>query len=347
MACTSFILLITIPYLFSLNCISYAETDTLEQGWLLQDWEHLISASGVIRLGFFNPNQTYSVELGPSEDPVPDSCGALTIDGDGKLKITYQGGLPIFINPDMAAKNLGNIVIRQVNSSGIAGTILWQSFDYPHNMLLPGMKLGMNLKTGHNWSLTSWLSEKVPDPGAFKLGLDPSGANELSSGVWQNGSFQSAPRLTRRNDAYNFRFVANKDEKYFLYSKKTKSVLFTIDGRIGYETTGPCKHNSKNPIAVCLTERPTKCRNGSGVFMPKRGLINYNWYTWYYDSDVNSAISDYHAKCWKNCTCIAYKSISDDGTGCKFWSKGSKFILDDNLNFIYLLKHENSEDNRV
>ncbi|XP_021675806.2 uncharacterized protein LOC110661473 [Hevea brasiliensis] len=78
------------------------------------------------------------------EDPVPDSCGALTIDGDGKLKITYQGGLPIFINPDMAAKNLG-----------------------------------MNLKTGHNWSLTSWLSEKVPDPGAFKLGLDPSGANEL------------------------------------------------------------------------------------------------------------------------------------------------------------------------
>ncbi|KAF2287508.1 hypothetical protein GH714_001033 [Hevea brasiliensis] len=154
----------------SLNCISYAEIDTLEQGRLLRDWEHLISASGVFRLGFFNPNQTYSVELGPSgprhlgkwfnhtpfysvwvanrEDPVPDSCGALTIDGDGKLKITYQGGLPIVINPDMAAKNLG-----------------------------------VNLKTGHNCSLTSWLSEKVPAPGAFKLGLDPSGANELV--VWQ------------------------------------------------------------------------------------------------------------------------------------------------------------------
>jgi hypothetical protein len=29
------------------------------------------------------------------------------------------------------------------------GTVLWQSFDYPHNILLPGMKLGMNHKTGH------------------------------------------------------------------------------------------------------------------------------------------------------------------------------------------------------
>ncbi|KAF2306959.1 hypothetical protein GH714_022778 [Hevea brasiliensis] len=68
------------------------------------------SASGVFRLGFFSPNPSYSARLalqvldtweyliayhfiqcgGHREDPVPDSSGALTIDGDGKLKITYQ-----------------------------------------------------------------------------------------------------------------------------------------------------------------------------------------------------------------------------------------------------------------
>ncbi|KAJ9185765.1 hypothetical protein P3X46_005359 [Hevea brasiliensis] len=405
MACASIIILITIPCLFSLNCISYAETNTLKQGQMLRDWEQLISASGVFRLGFFSPNPSYSAQLGPSgprhlgiwfdripfysvwvanrEDPVPDSSGALTIDGDGKLKITYQGGQPIVINSNravMTGNNIiatlldsGNLVIQQVDSSGIVGPILWQSFDYPHNMLLPGMKLGMNLKTGQNWSLTSWLGEKVPAPGAFRLGLDPSGANQLlvwrrddiywSSGVWQNESFQSAPELRKRNNIYDFRFVANEEEMCFSYTIKTKSVLsrwdldtlgqitvFTLEQSDNsstwiFETSGPCKYSSKNSTAVCLTEKPTNCRNGSEIFMPKRGYIDFNEYNTYFDSDMNSALSDCHAKCWKNCTCVAYNSVSGDGIGCQFWSKGSKFTANDNFDFIYLLTRENSEGN--
>ncbi|KAK0601890.1 hypothetical protein LWI29_028460 [Acer saccharum] len=41
----------------------------------------------------------------------------------------------------------------------IEGQILWQSFDSPTSAFLPGMKLGINHKTGQNWSLTSWFSK--------------------------------------------------------------------------------------------------------------------------------------------------------------------------------------------
>ncbi|XP_048235945.1 G-type lectin S-receptor-like serine/threonine-protein kinase CES101 [Ricinus communis] len=402
MASANLFLLFIISSLFSSNCISFAETDTIKQGQLLRDWEQLVSAGGVFRLGFFSPNPTYSIELGSSgprhlgiwfnyipfysvwvanrKDPIPDSSGALTVDGDGKLKITYQGGSPIVINSNMASKSSpggnftatlldsGNLVIRQVDSTGSLGPILWQSFDYPHNILLPGMKLGMNIKTGQNWTLSSWLSEKIPAPGAFKLGLDPSGANQLliwrrdeiywSSGVWQNGSFESAPELTKRNDLLDFRFVANEEERYFTYSIKKKSVLSRWDldtlGQITafilerndsssiwiYDTVGPCQYASKNSTAVCLTEKPTKCRNGSEMFVPKRGYIDYTA-DWYYDSDFNLSLSDCHAKCWKNCSCVAYKPASNDDTGCHFWSKLSNFTPGDNFDFVYLLSHQN------
>ncbi|KDP23746.1 hypothetical protein JCGZ_23579 [Jatropha curcas] len=261
----------------------------------------------------------------------------------------------------------GNLVVRQVNSDGFTGSVIWQSFDYPHNIFLPGMKLGMNLKTGKNWTLTSWLSEKNPSPGAFRLGLDPNGANQLiiwrrdsrywSSGVWVNGSFELAPQLTKRNDIYDFRFFENEDEKYFSYSVKNKSVLsrwsfdtigeievFTLDKRGDYstwifESVGPCQ-NGFNSSAVCLTEKPNKCRNDLDVFVPKRAYVENDERFFYYDSDLSLGVSDCHAKCWGNCTCIAYQSSSRDGTGCQYWSKGSKFTPDDNADFVYLLSHQ-------
>ena len=38
----------------------------------------------------------------------------------------------------------------------ISGSILWESFDYPSNSLLPGMKLGTRGKTQGRNLLTSW-----------------------------------------------------------------------------------------------------------------------------------------------------------------------------------------------
>ena len=73
----------------------------------------------------------------------------------------------------VVAKLLDNskFVLRD-SKSNYQNRFLWQSFDYPVETLLPEMKIGWDLKTGHETFLCSW---RIPyDPSSkglsFKLG---------------------------------------------------------------------------------------------------------------------------------------------------------------------------------
>ncbi|CAL1382710.1 unnamed protein product [Linum trigynum] len=411
-----FLLFFIISSSISFSHVLTKETDTLKPGQLLRDWEQLVSQSKVFRLGFFNPNPD-TVHLGPAgprylgiwfdhipfysvwvanrEDPIPDSSGALSIDpNDGKLKLTHRGNQqhPVIINPsqkntsnnDVALTLLdsGNLVVRRVNSRGIPfGSALWQSFDYPHNMLLPGMKLGMNFRTGQTWELTSWVSNKLPSPGAFKVCLDQSGVDQLvvrrrgeiywSTGVFQNGSFQNATSLTgftKDSGIYEFKFVRNPEERYFTYMVKDgpalsrmdldtlgQLTLFTLDQRESisswiFDTAGsPCPVGVGNESAgVCLAEKASACRSAKEAFVAKRGyMVNgEESFGGGGGGEVGflQSLSDCHGECWKDCDCIAYQAASYDETGCRLWSKGSKFVADDFIgsegvvDLIYLLQ---------
>ncbi|PRQ30465.1 putative non-specific serine/threonine protein kinase [Rosa chinensis] len=91
--------------------------------------------------------------------------------------------------------------------------VLWQSFDYPGDVLLPGMKLGVDHSSGHIWSLSSRLTEKSAMPGAFTLDWDPDrleikirlrGVVNWSSGFFRDGSFEFL-----KQKRYNFSIVSN------------------------------------------------------------------------------------------------------------------------------------------
>ncbi|KFK26087.1 hypothetical protein AALP_AA8G201100 [Arabis alpina] len=111
------------------------------------------------------------------------------------LKITQASASPIMVNQKPVGQLLlagnvsatlldsGNFMIREFGPGRVSGRVLWQSFDHPTNVLLPGMKIGFNLKTKKEVAVTSWISNQVPASGAFRLGLDPSGANQLL--VWR------------------------------------------------------------------------------------------------------------------------------------------------------------------
>ncbi|XP_019085366.1 PREDICTED: receptor-like serine/threonine-protein kinase SD1-8 [Camelina sativa] len=63
----------------------------------------------------------------------------------------------------------GNFVVKDSNNDDPDG-FLWQSFDFPTDTLVPGMKLGMDLKTGTKEALTSWDPDNPSNTGySFQL----------------------------------------------------------------------------------------------------------------------------------------------------------------------------------
>ncbi|GLU23487.1 hypothetical protein SLE2022_394870 [Rubroshorea leprosula] len=69
-------------------------------------------------------------------------------------------------NPILQLLNSGNLVLID-GRDGNSRAYLWQSFDYPSNTLLPGMKLGWDLRIGLDQHLLAWKNFGDPSPGDF------------------------------------------------------------------------------------------------------------------------------------------------------------------------------------
>ncbi|KAK7850625.1 g-type lectin s-receptor-like serine/threonine-protein kinase, partial [Quercus suber] len=101
----------------------------------------------------------------------------------GTMKTVQQGGDPTVLyhspkptkNTVTTLLNSGNFILKELHSNRTMKWVLWQSFDYPSNILLPRMKLGVSHKTSKTWSLTLWSTELILDPGLFSLEWNPKG----------------------------------------------------------------------------------------------------------------------------------------------------------------------------
>ena len=193
---TKISLIITFFFSYFWFCHSVA-LYRLGQGDALGSSDYLRSAKGNFTLGFTNlPNSTSSFEgsnktylgiwysdtnervwLANRDNPILENSANLTIDSAGRLVIKRNRGNPIELfsggtvasNASATLNDDGNFVLTELTADGSTGKVLWQSFDYPTDILLPGMKLGVNHKAGRNWSLTSWLSDDSPASGHFTL----------------------------------------------------------------------------------------------------------------------------------------------------------------------------------
>ncbi|KAJ8626952.1 hypothetical protein MRB53_020259 [Persea americana] len=236
---------------FPISCNS---TDTVTPTQSVTDGAILISAGENFALGFFSPANSTNRYVGiwynkipdrtvvwtaNRENPVRHSSGVLTING-GNLVLLNDGGhsinnslwstnVPTSVNYSSARlKDSGNLVLTDDHQR-----ILWESFDYPTNTLLPGMKLGLNRQTGLNWNLTSWKSADDPAPGEFSIGLDPLGVPQYflkkgSRPIWRSGPWNSV-RLSGAPDinsdpVYRWSYVANDEEIYLTYSGNNTSI---------------------------------------------------------------------------------------------------------------------------
>ncbi|KAK9095597.1 hypothetical protein Scep_027066 [Stephania cephalantha] len=244
-----------------ISCIAsltHAGSDTIAKNQQLSDGQTLVSAEGDFVLGFFSPpNSTnryvgiWYGKLSPKTvvwvanrgRPLTDSNGELALNGDGSLVIVDRGSGHIVVSYGSAsnannttAKLLddGNLILSEGNDGSRSGRILWQSFENPTDTILPGMKLGVNLKTKQNHVLTSWRSEEDPSPGVYSFGANPSSSTQFF--IWQDETIYWKTEIFSKNTLlpqleintaalqlrfkhlFNYSYITNEDEQYFTYS---------------------------------------------------------------------------------------------------------------------------------
>ncbi|KAJ0988258.1 hypothetical protein J5N97_006614 [Dioscorea zingiberensis] len=260
----SFSFFSVITVLLALLMISSVEaTDTISPNQALRDGETLVSAGSIFELGFFTPgNSTNRRYVGiwyynfststvlwvaNRETPVPDRSGTLSIGTDGNLVIlagedkttiwSSDVSLPSNTSSFATLSDSGNLVL---NNSG-SNSVMWQSFDHPTDTYLPGMKVGLDLRTNKNQFFTSWKSEDDPAQGNFSMGIDPSTQIFLWEGTkprWRSGRWNSQVFIGIQDMVptyiYGFKLSNFEQEQkmYFYYTEFNSShrYVLTWDG---------------------------------------------------------------------------------------------------------------------
>ncbi|RZC46385.1 hypothetical protein C5167_039368 [Papaver somniferum] len=137
-------------------------------------------------------------------------------------------------NPTAQLLDTGNFVLRD----GKRESYVWQSFDYPCDSMIAGMKLGWSLKENRNWSMSSWKNADDPSPGDFTYKVDHSGLPEFilqkgseilyRSGNYDGIIFGGDPEI-KSTPVYDPMFVYHANEMYYIfediYPEKSRFVL--------------------------------------------------------------------------------------------------------------------------
>lgn len=303
--------------------------DTIGPNQSIKDGESLVSESGIFVLGFFNSSgNTNSRYLGlwynfstdvvvwvaNRRNPVTNSFGTLLqLTEDGNLIISQNQtsnnntsdavdmvwssnssnslGKTNITSPIAKLLNSGNLII----TNGADGRVIWQSFNYPSDTLLPGMKLGFDKRTKQEWYLTSWKQPYDPSPGDFENRMDTGGSHELYTainntievrfGPWNGKWFSGVPRMKTYTDERSM-YVDNETVAFYLYNmisadsyaRLTVFPNYTLarmvwrrgTGKwISYQSKDECDlYNTCGPNGVCNTQELIYCQCYTG-FHPK------------------------------------------------------------------------------
>ncbi|XP_028807631.1 G-type lectin S-receptor-like serine/threonine-protein kinase At4g27290 isoform X2 [Neltuma alba] len=231
-------------------------TDTLTQFESLPDGQTLVSENEIFELGFFSPGSstdryvgiwyheipgTTVVWVANRGRPIKNNSGMLSINTEGRLVLLGQNETVVWSansttkawSPILQLLGSGNLVLRDGKDQK-PQTYLWQSFDYPSDTILPGMKFGWDLRTGLNRRFTAWKNWDDPSFGDFTAELvlhnypdlvNRQGPTEyMRSGPWNGVRFSGISYATS-NPLYEATFVWNKDEVYSMHTLKNKSLI--------------------------------------------------------------------------------------------------------------------------
>ncbi|KAK1439618.1 hypothetical protein QVD17_05438 [Tagetes erecta] len=232
-----------------------AELDTISDSSFMTDGDTLVSANGIFELGFFKPDDSENRYLGiwyknisvrtvvwvaNRDHPLPGASPLV-------LKITNQRILALFDNTTMiwssntmtsgkATANIrgnGNLVVIDQNK-----VVMWQSFDYPTDTLLPYMKLGRDFLRDKEWHLSSWKNSQDPTPGEFTLTTDMVSSwiqlfmhfvkqgtlVKFRFGTWRNRQF-SGIYVFGKDLTFEYNVIIDEGEVSFAYNLENSYII--------------------------------------------------------------------------------------------------------------------------
>ncbi|XP_014521882.1 G-type lectin S-receptor-like serine/threonine-protein kinase At1g67520 isoform X1 [Vigna radiata var. radiata] len=302
--------------------------------------------------------ENWTVWIGNRNQPVDTDSAVLLLNHSGVLKIESNHTEPIILyaSPQPSKHTVatlldtGNFVLQQLHSNG-TNTTLWQSFDYPTDTLIPGMKLGVNNLSGHKWSVISWLADSEVSLGAFELEWEPTKRELIIKRrgklCWASGNLGNGRLM---HDTY-YEIVSNENESYFsITTFNEEHTIWTLletgqlinrngdDNNVaradlcyGYNTDEGCQRWEEIPL----------CRHPGDAFESREGYPNQDMANNLENSSYG--LSDCQDMCWRNCSCAGFKNYNDDdGTGCVFYHKnfttGTNFASGGSTFFVLVNK---------
>uniref|UniRef100_A0A0R0JVL9 Bulb-type lectin domain-containing protein n=1 Tax=Glycine max TaxID=3847 RepID=A0A0R0JVL9_SOYBN len=326
----------------------------------------MVTPTHPIRDGFFNlanSNNRYlgvwyknifprtTVWVANKETPLKDNTGILEVGtNQGILSIKDGGGAKIWSSSASHTPNK-SIVVKLLESGNMVmkdghNNLLWQSFDYPSDTLLPGMKIGVNFKTGQHRALRSWKS--LSDLTLVIIKENANSSNDIAyrQGSWNGLSVTELPgeindqltkslfvmnendvfyeilllnssTILRRNllpeKGYQVRFIwLNKNKRWVGQLPKPYDVCQTYS-LCGANTI--CNFNGKDKHCECLN-----CNKGDiDKFQKYDGMKLSDTSSSWYDKTIS--LQECEKYTLSNCSCTAYAqlNISGNGSGCLHW----------------------------
>nr|XP_043627988.1 G-type lectin S-receptor-like serine/threonine-protein kinase At4g27290 [Erigeron canadensis] len=253
------LLLIATVTFFFLSRGTPSALDTIFLNQNITDGETKVSRHEKFELGFFSPGSSKNRYLGiwfkntsprtpvwvaNRKFPLVNALGMVKLDSHGILSLVNDGGTVIWssdasasstnVSPKARLMDTGNLVIEVKNS------VIWQSFDYPGDTYIPGMKLGKDLVTGREMYLTSWKSSDDPALGEYTIRLlmvkdkypqiyiRKGSVIETRIGPYDGIEFAGHPNSRHdSNHMYNTGMVFNEKEIYYTRSSNSSTFLLS------------------------------------------------------------------------------------------------------------------------
>ncbi|KZV27230.1 hypothetical protein F511_04683 [Dorcoceras hygrometricum] len=337
--------------------MSSGSTDTIDSTQSVRDWETIVSSGGVYELGFFSPENSTNRYVGiwyhaipvrtivwvaNRESPLTNQAGVLKVMEPGVIVLVNDTGGTVWSSnrsssaqtPVAQLLDSGNLVVKDADVDGTEENYLWQSFDYPTDTYLPGMKFGWNFVTGVEVFFSAWKASDDPAPGEITFHLELEGYPQIflrrntfaitRIGPWDGIGFSGLPDV-RGNPVFNFDFVMDKNGVYYQETIIHRQVFrrLTVNSNgVGQSCLG--RFVPRDSEAWTKADWTSGCIRRTNLSCNEDGFIKYSGIklpdarnSWV---NENMTFKECRVECLKNCTCMAYTKLNlSNGSGCLLW----------------------------